>query len=192
MDHIDAIDKALLNKRPHREIVRKIYLTYPTKVLLTNEEKQFDILNEISTFFNVPINHVQVCGSSKVGRSFHKTSIFTPKVSDLDIAIIDPMLFLNYSELVFTLTHGFQDITKFTTYKGNNYTSYMQYISKGIFRPDYMPSCPQRANWFRFFNTLSLAHNDLFKSINAGIYQSQTFFEYKQVKNIKDYISAKP
>lgn len=189
MNHIESIDKGLAEKKTHLEIVRKVYLTYPTKAFIDNEEKQFDILNEISIFFNIPINHIQVCGSSKVGRSFHKVSTFTPKVSDLDIAIIDPNLFMYYSEIVFKATKGFQSLTKFTSTKGNNFNNYTEYISRGIFRPDYMPSCQERAAWFKFFNELSLKHKDYFKSINAGIYQSQTFFEFKQVKNIKDYIN---
>jgi hypothetical protein len=191
MNHIDSIEKSLKDRLSHTEIVRKIYLTYPTSALVEKEEKQYEILNEISQHFIIPINHVQVCGSSKVGQSFHKTSTFTPKVSDLDVAIIDPNLFLKYSELVFDITKGFQDNTKFTTSKGNNYSSYTEYISRGIFRPDFMPSCPERANWFSFFNKLSLKHNDYFKSINAGIYSSQLFFEYKQSSNIRDFINSK-
>ncbi|WP_312399178.1 hypothetical protein [Chryseobacterium sp.] len=188
MNHIEAINKGLSEKKTHIEIVRKVYLTYPTKAFIDNEEKQYDILDEISQFFGIPINHIQVCGSSKVGRSFHKSSSFTPKVSDLDISIIDTSLFTYYSETVFKVTNGLQNLTKFSSARGNNFANYTQYVSKGIFRPDFMPSCPERAAWFKFFNELSLKHKDYFKSINAGIYQSQTFFEYKQVKNIKDYI----
>lgn len=191
MNHIESIEKSLSEKLSHNEIVRKVYLTYPTIALINQEEKQFDILNAISLYFNIPINHIQVCGSSKVGKSFHKVSNFTPKISDFDIAIIDSNLFLKYSELVFDVTNGLQNITKFTTSKGNNYESYVQYISKGIFRPDLMPSCKERVDWFKFFHQLSLKHNDYFKSINAGIYNSQLFFEYKQAKNIRDYINYK-
>lgn len=191
MNHIEAIDKSLEQKLPHTEIVRKVYLTYPTYALIDKEEKQYEILNEISLFYNIPINHIQVCGSSKVGQSFHKVSSFTPKISDLDIAIIDSNLFLYYCELVFKATNGLLSNTKFTTENGNNFDSYCQYISKGIFRPDLMPTCVQRSDWFRFFHYLSQKHKDFFKSINAGIYQSQTFFEFKQTKNIKDYINSK-
>lgn len=189
MKHIKSIEKSLKDKLSHKEIVRKVYLTYPTSALVDNEEMQYEILNEISQHFKIPINHVQVCGSAKVGQSFHKVSKFTKKISDLDIAIIDPHLFLRYSELVFDITNGLQDYTKFTTSKGNNSLSYTQYISKGIFRPDFMPTCPQRASWFSFFNKLSLRHNHFFKSINAGIYNSQIFFEHKQSSNIRDFIN---
>lgn len=194
MNHIESIDKSLTENLSLEEIVRKVYLTYPTSALINKEEKQYEILNEISLFFNIPINHIHVCGSSKTGRSFHKVSTFVPKKSDLDIAIIDQNLFLKYSEIAFKVTNGLLDKSKFTNYNNNtkNYSSYIEYISRGIFRPDLMPTCIDRVNWFMFFNNLSKKHNDYFKSINAGIYQSQTFFEYKQISNIKNYINSKP
>ncbi len=191
MNHIEAIEKSLKEKLSYREIVRKIYLTYPTKALVDREELQYEIFNEISTHFCIPINHIQVCGSSKVGRSFHKDAQFTPKFSDLDIAIIDSSLFLKYAEIVFNETKGFMDLTKFTNKDVNNFDNYSNYIAKGIFRPDYMASCKERAEWHRFFHTLSLKHNDYFKSINAGIYLSQVFFEYKQTANISYYVKSK-
>ena len=54
-----------------------------------------------------------------------------------------------------------------------------------------MPTGKKRANWRKFFGKLSREHKDLFKSINAGIYMSQVFFELKQSTIIKDYISNK-
>ncbi|WP_439553694.1 hypothetical protein [Flavobacterium macrobrachii] len=194
MNHIESIDKSLRENLSPQEIVRKVYLTYPTSALINKEEKQYEILNEISLFFNIPINHIQVCGSSKTGRSFHKVSTFTPKKSDLDIAIIDHSLFLNYTEIVFKKTNGLINTSEFTNYvtNKNNYNSYVEYVSRGIFRPDFMPSCIERVNWFKFFNDLSKKHKDYFKSINAGIYQSQTFFEYKQISNIINYKNSKP
>ncbi|MDH6303882.1 hypothetical protein M2459_000214 [Parabacteroides sp. PF5-5] len=192
MNHIAAIDKSIKEKLTHREIVRKVYLTYPTKAFIEREEQQYEIFNEISSHFSIPINHIQVCGSSKMGRSFHKDSQFTPKSSDLDIAIIDTALFLKYSEIIFNATNGFNDCTKFTGKKGeNNFLNYSSYIAKGIFRPDYMASCKERAEWFNFFNQLSLKYKDYFKSINAGIYLSQVYFEHKQSSNIRYYIKSK-
>lgn len=192
MKHIDAIEKSLKDNLSHREIVRKIYLTYPTHALIGLEERQYSILNEISIFFDIPINHIQICGSSKIGRSFHKNSIFTPKVSDLDVAIIDHNLFQRYAEIVLSVTNGLKDRSKFPIHGISTYNGYIQYLAKGIFRPDMMPSCKERAEWFNFFHVLSLKHNDYFKAINAGIYMSQLFFEYKQTSNIANYIVSKP
>ena len=193
MDYIASINKGLTDKKTHAEIVRKVLLTFPTLALIGEEERQFEILNEISQYFNIPINSIQVTGSAKVGQSFHKLSIFTPKISDLDVAIINADLFIRYSELVYRLTNGFSDKTTFSKSDGNsNFSQYTKYISKGIFRPDLMPTCTDRAKWNKFFGQLSSKHRDLFKSISAGIYLSQTYFEYKQTSIIKDYITNNP
>lgn len=192
MNHIESIDKGIAERKSHSEIARKVYLTYPTMALVGDEERQFDILNEISSFFAIPINSIQVVGSAKIGQSFHKENNFTPKVSDLDVAIIDSDLFIRYSEWVFKTTKGFSNRSNFPIKNGySTYSQYSEYVSKGIFRPDLMPKGEKRAEWTKFFGGLSKKHKDLFKSINAGIYLSQTFFELKQTKAIKDYISKK-
>lgn len=188
MTHTESIEKGLNEARPHVEIVRKVYLTYPTVALIGDEERQFEILNEISDFFSIPINNIHVAGSAKTGMSFHKNTPFEAKISDLDIAIIDPDLFRYYSEYVFKHTKGFKNRTGFSP---GNFNQYTEYISKGIFRPDLMPSGVKKAEWFAFFGKLSNKHNDLFETINAGIYMSQLYFEYKQISIIKDYLTNK-
>lgn len=193
MIHLEAIDEGLMANRPHNEIVRKVYLTYPTSVLVGKEERQFKIFNEISEYFNVPIMNIQVVGSSKTGYSFHKQASFNPLTSDLDIAIIDPILFQHYTEWVFKTTNGFSDRTGFPFYDGKStFQQYTNCVAKGIFRPDLMPTGKKRLNWLKFFGQLSSKNKDLFKSINAGIYLSQTFFEFKQISNINEYILIKP
>lgn len=193
MTHIESIEEGLKAKRPHNEIVRKIYLSYPTSVLVGKEERQFQIFNEISEYFNIPIMNIQVVGSSKTGYSFHKKTYFNHSTSDLDVAIIDSNLFQQYTEWVFKNTNGFTDRTSFPLHDGKStYPQYINCIAKGIFRPDLMPTGRKRLNWLKFFGQLSSKNKDLFKSINAGIYLSQTFFEFKQTSNINEYILNKP
>lgn len=193
MNHLDAVKKGIKLKSHHYEIVREIYLTYPTSALIGKEERQYLILNEISEHFNVPIMNVQVVGSAKTGYSFHKKKIFDSKTSDLDIAIIDTHLFIAYTEWVFKITNGFKNREGFSKGDGkSNYDQYKGCISKGIFRPDLMPAGFKRVEWMKFFGKLSSKNKDIFKSINAGIYLSQAFFEYKQIANIEQYISDNP
>lgn len=178
MDYLASIDSGLNTKRDHGEIARKIFLTHPTYALVGHEEEGFEILNSVSIFLDVPITSVQVVGSAKIGESFHKNTIFSNKTSDLDIAVIDPGLFRKYSEHVFTLSKGFTDETQFSS--SAIVDEYLRYLSKGIFRPDLMPSGRWRADLNRFFGQLSLKYEKLFKSINASIYFSQVYFESKQ------------
>ncbi|GAB2518367.1 hypothetical protein [Spirosoma aerophilum] len=137
--------------------------------------------------------NIQVVGSSKTGYSFHKKTQFNCLTSDLDVAIIDCNLFQHYTEWVFKSTNGFNDRTGFQNFEGRStYQQYINCVSKGIFRPDLMPTGKKRLNWLKFFGQLSSRNKDLFKSINAGIYFSQTFFEFKQTAIVKEYISTKP
>lgn len=190
---MEAIELGLSASESHVEIARKLYLTYPTNVFVGNEEMQFDIFNKISQFFNIPITSVQVVGSAKTGHSFYKNQSFVKGISDLDIAIVDANLFVQYVDKVFQLTKGFSDRTGFHRFPdgSSSFQSYKEYLSKGIFRPDLMPSGILKAEWRSFFGRLSGKYSDTFKSINAGIYLSQTFFEQKQKQSIKDYINSK-
>lgn len=192
MDHIEAIETGLKGMLPYNEIVRKVYLAYPTKALIGDEERQYQILNEISCFFNIPIMSIQVAGSAKTGRSFHKQRDFQPGNSDLDIAIIDGELYKKYMEEIFTITKGYTDKSGFPLKNGKSTSEeYISYLTKGIFRADLMPTCEARKQWNKFFGQLSRRHGDLFKKINAGIYMSQTFFENKQRSAIKCFVEKK-
>lgn len=192
MDHMESIEVGLTENKSYNEIVRKVYLAYPTKALIGEEERQYNILNDISCFFAVPIMSIQVAGSAKTGRSFHKKRDFEIGGSDLDIAIIDPSLFQEYMEKIFIETKGHSDKTGFSVRGGKSTADeYIAYLTKGIFRADLMPSGETRKSWNKFFGRLSSRHGDLFKSINAGIYMSQLFFENKQRSAIKNYIENK-
>lgn len=182
MKHLDSIKNSIAQNTRHNVIARKVYITFPTFALIDKEDKEFEILNAISVFFKIPIFNIQVVGSAKTGVSFHKNTQFNPTTSDLDIAIIDPILFARYCDWVFIETDGFRDRAKFDTI--DSFVRYKKYLSIGIFRPDLMPSGAKRAEWFRFFGKLSEKNNDIFNNINAGIYLSQTAFEFKQIDNI--------
>jgi hypothetical protein len=192
MDHIDAIEIGLREAAPFHEIARKIFLTYPTKAFVGAEEQQFTVLNAIREFFDVPITAIQVAGSAKTGKSFHAQKDFVQGTSDLDVAIVDARLFSKYAETVIRVSKRFSDQSVFPMRRGRStYREYVDYIAKGMFRPDCMPVCPERAHWHSFFGNLSTQHTNLFGSINACIYLSEGFFESKQRSVIKNYVDSK-
>jgi len=193
MDHLEAIAVGLEAGKPYKEIARKVFLTYPTKVFVGDEERQYQILNEISVQFDVPIHNVHVCGSAKIGRSLHQKTDFRPKTSDLDVAILDSRLFSACVAQVLSTSKGFSDRTGFPIRNGLSvFGEYVEYVARGIFRPDLMPAGPARAQWNNFFGELSRKHSDLFKSISAGVYLSQAFFEQKQRSVINSYQADRP
>lgn len=189
--YIQGIKKGIENGFRDEVISRKIYITYPTFAFKDNCEMEFELLNSISCEFKIQISSIQVVGSSKTGYSFYKNKSFEPGKSDLDVAIIDPILFQRYCEIVMKEANGFTDLSNFKkTSEANDYNSYKNYLAKGIFRPDFMPTCEAKRRWFNFFNKLSQRYNNLFSDINAGIYFSQVFFEYKQAESINFYKQA--
>lgn len=189
MKHDDGIDLGIQQNLTHQEIARKIYLCYPTKVFIDREEDAFDILNRISNHFQVQFTNVQVVGSSKTGFSYHQSREFQPGESDLDIAIIDSSLFLKYTQIAFKVTKRYRDLTLFKNTA--QYQGFVTYLAKGMLRPDLMPRCKEKDDWFDFFNRLSSSYYKLFKSINGGIYADYFFFEDKQGAVVSQYRSQR-
>jgi len=193
MNHIQAIEAAAAAGTPYHEIVRKVYLTYPTNAFIGFEDQQYELLNEIAQFFKVPITAVQVTGSAKLGRSLHQQTNFIRGQSDLDVAIIDAGLFVWHMELGLRRSKGYSNRASFPLRHGQTtQEEYIQYISKGIFRPEIMPNCPERAQLRNFFGLLSNKHTNLFGSISAAIYVSQACFESKQRSAVKIHIESRP
>lgn len=190
MDHLSAIQLSSKSGTQPIDIARKIYLCYPTKAFINLEEKQYEIIDEICRFFQIDFTCIQIAGSAKTGRSPHKDKDFIPGKSDLDIAIINPQLFIKYMELVFIKTKGYSDLTSLPMKTKRNVPTikfHKEYLSKGMFFPDAIPYGPERAEWFDFFSKLSDKHQDQFKSINAVIYISESLFVEKQTSAIKKY-----
>ncbi|MBG9447291.1 hypothetical protein [Cytobacillus firmus] len=188
--HTETLVNDWVKPIPKEDIVRKIFICYPTKAFQGREEIGFQIFDDISRFFNIPYNSVQVVGSAKTGKSYFKFTEFIEGESDLDIAIISPELYLEYMELSYKITKGYTDQSKFgfNRQQKSNVYEFKKCISNGIFRPDLMPNCPEKSKWWAFFNKLSNKHNAIFKNINAGIYATQYFFEFKQIEGLKKYM----
>jgi len=181
MNHLDAIDAGLKNNISHNKLVRKVFLCYPTKVFVGDEERQFEILNDVADHFGVSITCVQVAGSAKFGHSIIKKKDFEVGNSDLDLAIIDSQLFSDYMGIVLEVSDGYTDGAKFSRSNGRSKKEeYLKNLARGIFRPDLMPTGKERADWFGFFGRLSNKHSGVFKSISAAVYLSQVCFENKQ------------
>jgi len=189
MKSIIGIKTGIQNKEADNVIARKLFLSYSTEVFKDNEDAEFYIKNRISTNFNIPFSSVEIAGSSKTGLSFIKCTKFTPKISDLDIAIISMPLFIKYCEIAHKTTKGYTDLTSFPVINGQNTLKQFRngISSNGFLNPFIMPNCNHKYDWLQFFNSLSNTYHHLFKNINAAIYASEYFFESKQEKCIQNY-----
>lgn len=191
-DQLDQEIRASLNRGDSDGItVRRLFCYGSAAVLLKHKEAGFDIINAVSQRFGVPFRCIYITGSVQTGYSYFKARDFIPAESDIDLAIVDTILFRRYCEIVFEETKGYTDLTKFPTKAGtNSANSFRNYIAKGYLRPDLMPNCIAKQEWFRFFNELSGRYAALFNDINCGIYFSEVFFEGKQVPLIKKFQEA--
>ena len=173
---------------PHRVIARRLFLYDFADVFKQDEDRGFQILSEICDKYKLPFSAVRVVGSAQTGYSYYSKRDFVSGSSDLDVAIISSSLFQEYSQQVYWLTNRYSDGTKFRRVEGVSVVrSFRDYLSSGMFRPDLMPECPLRTDWFSFFNKLSNKHADLFRNINAGIYLSEGFFEMKNSAIVQEY-----
>jgi hypothetical protein len=175
----------------HRVIARRLFLYDFSQVFFAEQDRGFSILNSICERFNVPFSAVQVVGSAHTGYSYFSQADFKPGESDLDVAIVSSNLFQHYSQEVYWLTRRYSDLSRFSRKGGISVAQdFRNYLSSGYFRPDLMPECPLKADWWGFFNRLSNKHIDLFRNINAGIYLSEAFFEMKNASLLEAYGKA--
>ena len=170
-----------------RQVARRLFLYDFHQVFIGEEDRGFSILEEVRQKFNVPFSALKIAGSAQFGFSAFKNLDFVPGESDLDLAIISAQKFQAYGELVYMITKRYSDLTGFAITKGvSDAKRFRESMSQGFFRPDLMPKCAQKDDWFHFFDQLSVKHTDLFGGINAGIYMSETFFEIKTSSIVED------
>lgn len=186
---LDAkIEAMLLQGTSSRIIARRLIFYDATTIFSTHQERGFRILNEISEHFHVPFSDVRVVGSAQFGYSYFSGRDFTPKVSDLDLAIISPELFRKYVELCYSITDRYTNQVKFHRKDGvSTANEFRTNLSAGYFRPDLMPNSKQKDNWFAFFSELTNRYIDLFDNINAGIFLSDGLLEMRNTNLMVEY-----
>lgn len=181
-----AIFDGIANQESRHLISRKIYLSYPTAVFKDKHDIEFEILNEIAIYFEIPFTAVQVVGSAKTGYSYVNRTDFKERESDLDIAIISSELFTYFLNYTCERTKGYTDFTVFRNY--NDYNFLKKNFTQGYINPTLLPRGELKDNWLSFFRKLSKGYIDYFKSINGGVYATQYLFEMKQYKAIEAYL----
>lgn len=186
----DCLDRDI-DKFSPENIAEKIYLIYSSYAFRNKEDLQYEIYKNISEHFNIPLTSIQLCGSGKIGYSYYKSKPFDFLTSDLDIAIINSNLFNFYMEKSLLYSEGLQNTFFIKNGKRDDKSSYMSYLSKGWFRPDFMPNISLKTEWFAFFGSLSNRYTRYFSKISAGIFLSELMFSYQQKSLINHYRNFK-
>jgi hypothetical protein len=166
-----------------RAIVRKLFLLDPAYIFKNDRIIGFKILNSIAEKYRIPLGCVKIAGSSQTGFSSIKDRDFIFGESDLDIAIVSPELFQQYCETAFTVTNGYLNRTGFKDVSTADH--FQSNLQIGFFRPELMPLCREKTEWLAFFKSITDRNSTIFRTINGAIYFSETFFEGKQIAEIK-------
>jgi hypothetical protein len=170
------------------DVARKVFLSYQSQAFMGRENIEYEIKNSIKDHLKIPFICIHVAGSAKTGFSFFKHTLFTEGKSDLDISIISLELYNKFLEIAHKKTAGFTDLSTFPFYKGKRTDrQFLDGIKKGFFNPFFMPNCQEKDEWLDFFRHQSNDYYEIFKNINAGIYSSEYFFEYKQAECIEEF-----
>lgn len=186
MTYKNRIHDRLKKRDSSEKIALGVYVVYQTVAMKGLDDMKFDILYAIAEHHKVDITHVLIAGSAQTGESFHKGTLFSSKTSDLDIAIVDPSLYEKCLRLAHTATRDYSDLSGFQRKEGISvYKDFLENLGRGFFRPDLMPSCNFKTEWFSFFQSLSKKYQSNFESINCGVYSSLHFFQLKQSNNIE-------
>lgn len=190
----DKIDEWSSKGESSLMIARRIYFLSRTAAFEKEPDRELQVYLDVSKFFGIPFNSIQIVGSAKTGISLIKNTLFTAESSDIDIAVVDQSLFMHYVERAFTISEGYvrNDLFPKDSVNGIPTTrSFKEYLAKGMFRPDLMPHCPERAEWTTFFSRLSSNHREFCSGMSAAIYASSVFFEWKQKIVIDKFIAAR-
>ena len=190
----NKIDEWSLKGESSLIIARRIYFLSSTVAFEKEPDRELQVYLNVSNFFDIPFNSIQIVGSAKTGVSLIKNTPFTAEGSDIDIAVVDQSLFMHYVERAFTISEGYvrNELFPISKVDGKPTTSYFkECLAKGIFRPDLMPYCPERAKWLNFFGKLSSDHREFCSGMSAALYASSVFFEWKQKIAIDKFIAAR-
>lgn len=178
MDYRKEIGSMFSQGKNTIDIIKHVYLVRPVCAFYENYEIAEEILSEISKFFGIFISDVLVCGSARLGFSLLKNHDFIPKESDLDLAIINPIIFSRIFDEVIQETKGYGDKTLFKN--NDEYDIYTKMVQKGIINPKYMPNIYKKRELKDFFKCMSNRYSDIFSSISICFYLSEVSFQNKQ------------
>lgn len=178
---IDYAPNFFGSKSSEFDDTEKLFLCYQSAVFIEQQDQRYEISKEISKWFDVPISSIRFCGSAHIGSSPQNKTTFVESTSDLDVAIVSAQLFEKYLLTSMNNSRTFSDLSCFPLDESGTPTrdKFCLYASRGMFRPDLMPNCPQRSAWMNFFSRMSRSY-PRFSNINAGLYLSEMLFLEKQ------------
>lgn len=158
------------------EVIDKYLLFGTPYIFRNNESLYYQLLKDIEKYFGVGRENVFVVGSSKLGFSISPIKRYKEwgEDSDIDIAIIDYGVFLNYWKETYTYN---PDCDARTIKENERFAMFLSYLSKGWLRPDMFPK-KMGDELFSFLRELHGLYN---YKVRVGFYADRFFFnEYNK------------
>ena len=193
MDYKKILEDSAVAHLSNRQIARQLYFLAPSFAFEGSTKLQLDLYEKICTYLKLPLSSIRLVGSRHTGFSLVKNTPFDKTKSDLDIAIVDSALYLDFFQLAFEITDGWRDVTKFpgsAKKQSETKKSFLGYLRKGVIRPDLMPSSPEKAAWDNFFGKLGDEYSEFCNGISAGIYARELFMAAKQESALDAYFAT--
>jgi len=161
---------------------RKYVLHGTPYVFNGNDEYFYDFRKRIAKNFNIPFHEIYITGSGKLGFSPFKNKVFDLD-SDIDVAIISPILFENIMRDISLYQMKFRANRR--TVREEElvmYHDFLEYVALGWIRPDKLPTSFQmhafKSDWFKFFNSISYGKSEVGNyKVNAGVFKSYEHLE---------------
>ncbi|MEM9965077.1 MAG: hypothetical protein AAGC58_06995, partial [Asticcacaulis sp.] len=183
MSNLDALKANVQNicqkYADRRTRSRRLFLGEQAKVFTQDIDREFDIKSKVSNIFKIPHSSINFCGSAQLGFSVHKDRLFTPRVSDLDIACIDTQLFQNAWSDIIETTRAFTDKSSFTS-EAKLLSFKDMIVKRGMILVDQMPNSDLSLKWKDDQSVLSRENSSVFSKITFAIYLNEYAFCWKQ------------
>lgn len=166
------------------------FLTDTASYFYDKKDIYLEIKDVLADELNTPISMVRICGSAYWGHSFVNDTPFRPAESDLDVALINPQLFVACLSEVRQLTRNFSNLTFFRGAQTIPITFQDYAYKKGIIRVDLMPLTKIKRNLDSVSDAVSRKYINHFSKISFMIYDSEHSFTVKQMWATKKFRGA--
>lgn len=170
---------------------QRIFFAEPTFALTGLGDVEFDIKHRISDHFRCDFRSVAFCGSAHLGFSPTKDSEFSPGASDLDVAIIDNVVFQDVWRDLVALSQGFNNLSVFGSEPeaSEKIAELRDMLSKrGLIHSHNLPRGEPFDKDRAFFQILSRAYTRLFSGISVSFYMNEYAFAWKQNASIQQIL----
>ncbi|WP_370675564.1 hypothetical protein [Pleomorphomonas sp. PLEO] len=173
-------------------LARQEFLTDKAKYFSDKKELYLEVKDRIAESLGLPLSMIRVCGSAYWGRSYTADRDFLPGDSDLDVALIDQLMYVRAISEARQMTHNFYNRTLFPSSPHNAYETFRDYAyKKGIIRPDLMPRTRLKTLLSSLSHSLSYQFRDHFSKITFAIYDTEASFTVKQIAPTEKFNGGK-